>query len=64
MKRPHTTVVVLLILAVVLGSAYAALRTQFTPHSTGQSAATFMPLSANSPGPVEAQMPSSAYTAR
>ena len=61
MKRPHTTVVVLVILAVVLGCTYVTIHARFATPSIQQSAATFMPLSANSPGPVDIQAPSLAY---
>lgn len=64
MKRPHTVAVVLVIFAVALASTYVAIHTQLTAPGTDQSAATFMPMSANSPGPAEVQTPSSAYIVR
>lgn len=64
MKRPHTTVVVLVILAVVLGCTYVTIHTPLTQPGVKQSAATFMPMSANSPGPVDIQVPSSAYVVK
>lgn len=58
MERLHTLLVVLLILAVVLGSTCCAINTMLTRAGVGQNAAaTFTPLHTNSTQSLQAQKP-------
>lgn len=60
MKRPHTMLVILFIVAVALGSVVVAF--QAHTNNTPSGIVSFAPMSANSPGPADSQTPNSTTT--